>query len=369
MSHSLRVFHLLSLLSTVLFPDGICGETLHWNRGRGYQSFNHITPEGILLSNISDQPLLDSVALPSGYSSARLNFRVDNRHSASRRSYRYTGTDGKEYSRKNPPWALFLSDTDGHTCWITVAKNDIPDNDLAPDTSGPAITVSIDSVTSRYDIAEKQLPFSGETLWNVEISDGVLRIVAGATQPSEIATQSLPLKEISSFGFASSPGGEILISDITLTSLTTSPFSSTSSSLVTSPTASTEESTSHSTSNTSTSNLISDPIEGTYEIFDRTLDESLLRLGGEYKLAVVKNHDRYDIIYIAGARINGNRWKTGMLKGILTPTSFDGIYNLKWFDSEGEPLSHSITAQSGYGGTLTLQFPYHSSTIRLRKTN
>ncbi|MDE6423478.1 MAG: hypothetical protein K2K95_08675 [Muribaculaceae bacterium] len=326
---------------------------------------------------------MDSVALPSGYSSARLNFRVDNRHSASRRSYRYTGTDGKEYSRKNPPWALFLSDTDGHTCWITVAKNDVPDNDLAPDTSGPAITVSIDSVTSRYDIAEKQLPFSGETLWNVEISKGALRIVAGATQPSEIATQPLPLKEIASFGFASSPGGEILISDITLTSLTTSPFATTSTSPATSP----EESTSHSSSKavasnppTSTSNpaskdaasfasTSSDPLEGTYEIFDRTLDESLLRLGGEYKLAVVKNHDRYDIIYIAGARINGNRWKTGMLKGILTPTSFDGIYNLKWFDSEGEPLSHSITAQSGYGGTLTLQFPYHSSTIRLRKTN
>lgn len=110
-----------------------------------------------------------------------------------------------------------------------------------------------------------------------------------------------------------------------------------------------------------------DPLEGIWVIFDRTLDESLLRLGGDYKLAIVKNHDRYDIIYLEGARVNGNIWKPGMIKGHLLPTPFSGLYNLRWKDSEGKVLSNSITAQSGEGNTLLLQFPYHSSTIRLRR--
>ncbi len=346
MNSFLRIF----LISLALLPGHLIAQTLHWNKGRGYIPFNHITSEGILLSNSSDLPLLDSVALPSGHSSARLRFRVDNRHAASRRSFRYTDANGKEYSRKNPPWAIFLTDAGGDTCWITITKNEAPDNDLAADTSGPAITVSFDSLSSRHDMEEKYLPFSGESIWSIEISDGTMRIVAGASQPTEVATIPLNLSGISSFGFASSPGGEILISDISFSRLVPDIFTAPSIA-------------------SSDKEHEPDPIEGTYEIFDRTFDESLLKLGGEYKLAVAKNHDRYDIVYISGARINGNRWKTGMLKGILTPTSFAGIYNLEWFDAEGESLSHSITAQSGYGGTLTLQFPYHSSTIRLRKTN
>ncbi len=367
-SASSKLTLLAIFLTALLLPSISCAtpplEPLHWNKGRGYRPFTHITPEGILLSNASDQPLMDSIALNARYPAARLRFRTDNRHSTPRKSYRYTTHDGEEHTRKNPPWAIFISDNEGRACWLTVAKNDVPDNDLEEDKSGTLLTITADStMLSRHAVREKTLPFTGETLWTIELSDGRLRIIAGASEPTEIAVVSSSVSDISSFGFASSPGGEILVSDISLMPLnpTSMPLSSTFTP--------TDMDTCLKDSDGMPDFTVStDPIEGYYEIFDRTLDESLLKLGGKYKLAIVKNHDRYDIIYLSGAKINGNRWKYGMLKGILTPTSFDDIYDLTWYDAEGEPLSESITAQSGYGGTITLQFPYHSSTLRLRKT-
>ncbi len=400
---------------------------MHWNKGRGYHPFAHTTSEGILLSNTTASPLIDTISLrhitpqnlkdpkalnlpkdltpltsPLPTSSFRLSFRIDNRHAHPSRRYTYTDPKGNAHTRKDPPWALLLTDTQGQNYWLTVSKTEISDDIISsspgtvvtlslviplspaspnPDSTPAAapvekpiasppipienhITYPIETIIAQKTLKDNVLPFAGETLWNIEVSDGHLRIIAGATEPTEIVTIPIDISNLASFGFVASPAAEILISDITYQPHSNIiPTYSTRllpQNPTTIPAAITEQ----------INHIIEDsddPIEGYWEIFDRTLDEALLKLGGEYKLAIVKNHDRYDIIYLDGARVNGSHWKSGMLKGILTPSSFPGLLNLEWFDSEGKSLTYSVTAQTGYNGTLTLQFPYHSSVIRLRK--
>ncbi len=370
--------------SYATYPNAI--GAMHCNKGRGYTPFTHATPDGVLLSNTTANPLIDTISLNSNGlnnltdtvssitnppTSYRLSFRIDNRHAHPSKRYTYTDSKGTSHARKDPPWALLLTDSHGQSCWITTSKTEISD-DIISSSPGTVVTVSLitptspttETVVAHKTLKDNVLPFAGETIWNIEVSDGQLRIVAGAIEPTEIVAIPIDLSTLASFGFVASPAAEILISDITY-----QPHSY----LV--PTYSTRLLPQHTTPNptaiTEQINQIiedsDDPIEGYWEIFDRTLDEALLKLGGEYKLAIVKNHDRYDIVYLDGARVNGSRWKSGMLKGILTPSSFPGLLNLEWFDSEGKSLSYSITAQTGYNGTLTLQFPYHSSVIRLRK--
>ncbi len=399
----LFLFILITLYTDIAFAADYHNTTnLHWNKSRGYVPFTYASPEGILLTNTTAQPLIDSISLNprqnlTSASSSLLSFRIDNRHAHPSHRYAYTDTHGITHTRKDPPWAILLSDTNGGRCWITVSKTEIND-DIISSSSGTVVTISIaspkntDSVTDALPPAEKNvssagnttlsetilaqqtfkdhtLPFAGETLWNIELSDGHLHIVAGATQPIEIADIPVGLSTLSSFGFVSSPAGEILISDITYQpiSVPSPTYSSTVRPISPNNSSSLNDSVQVTEQIRRIIEESDDPIEGYWEIFDRTLDEALLKLGGEYKLAIVKNHDRYDIIYLDGARVNGSRWQSGMLKGILTPSSFPGLLNLEWFDSEGKSLFYSITAQTGYNGTLTLQFPYHSSVIRLRK--
>lgn len=81
----------------------------------------------------------------------------------------------------------------------------------------------------------------------------------------------------------------------------------------------------------------------------------------------MKDGERYAILYIGGAKVNQGKWKTGMVKGYLYPDPFEGIYSVEWNDAEGMRLTESVKAQAGEGSTLTIQFPYQSSVLRLRK--
>lgn len=114
-----------------------------------------------------------------------------------------------------------------------------------------------------------------------------------------------------------------------------------------------------------------DPLCGVWTLYDRTLEENLLRLGGDYRVAILPGAEPgvYDIVYLAGARVNASSWLPGMRKGRLRRHEFDGIYSLTWIDSSFEPMSRDITADTSESSTvLNISFPYQQSAIRLRKT-
>lgn len=110
----------------------------------------------------------------------------------------------------------------------------------------------------------------------------------------------------------------------------------------------------------------SDPMEGYYAVLDRSMEESLLRMGGDYRLAIVRAEDGYDLVYLSGARVNAGAWSPGMVKAHLSPSGIGGVWNVNWSDAMHRSLFHDIKAQlSAESGLLTISFPYQSSSLRL----
>lgn len=78
-----------------------------------------------------------------------------------------------------------------------------------------------------------------------------------------------------------------------------------------------------------------DPVEGVWAVYDRSLDDTRLRMGGSYRLAIVADADGYQLIYLDGAVKNPDRWEAGATKGRLNRTSFKGVYDVIWLDGGG----------------------------------
>lgn len=110
-----------------------------------------------------------------------------------------------------------------------------------------------------------------------------------------------------------------------------------------------------------------DPVEGYWTYLDRDMDDTWLRLGGRYTLAVVSSDSGYDIIYIDGAQVKKSQWHSCMLKGHMTQTIFSGNYDLSWIDATMEPIGIDNYATVENGVVLTLHFPEYKSQVRFAK--
>lgn len=110
-----------------------------------------------------------------------------------------------------------------------------------------------------------------------------------------------------------------------------------------------------------------DANEGYWSYLDRNLDDSHLRLGGRYKVALIKTNDGYDIIYIDGAKVCGSDWRCGMKKGSLKRTRFADSYDLVWYDAEKRVFNVDVYASIDDSCILTLHFPIRKSQLRFYK--
>ena len=125
---------------------------------------------------------------------------------------------------------------------------------------------------------------------------------------------------------------------------------------------------------------------GYWSLLDFDFDDRYVRNGGDYNLAIVplseislnfpskdlcSSSGSYAMIYLSGAKIDSEKWKYGMLKGVMEPTSLSSVWRLKWFDSQGEPMDTEETANMSTasmddnGHILTLSFPERYSGMRL----
>lgn len=111
-------------------------------------------------------------------------------------------------------------------------------------------------------------------------------------------------------------------------------------------------------------------LPGRYALLDYEFDDSYARLGGSYRIVIVPQSDSsaYDIFYLDGAKVNSALWSEGMKKGSLKPTPFENIFNVEWCDAEGSLMLHDIQADfDPLALSLTIKFPYQSSSMRFRK--
>lgn len=111
------------------------------------------------------------------------------------------------------------------------------------------------------------------------------------------------------------------------------------------------------------------PVSGFFSYLDRENDPRMAEPGGFYTLAIVPDaDDSFRIIYIDGAKVNAQRWKTGMTKGRLIPTEFTGHYDMQWIDSDGIGMDSEISASFlSADGILELNFPLYNTRMRFRK--
>ena len=111
--------------------------------------------------------------------------------------------------------------------------------------------------------------------------------------------------------------------------------------------------------------------ESLWIMLDRDIDARRFIIGGDYRLATVCSQDKsgaIDIIYIDGARVSHDKWKSMRLKGRLVPTPFTDHYDLMWVEPTGNVISEEASADILENGTiLRLNFPLYSSSVRFRR--
>lgn len=194
-------------------------------------------------------------------------------------------------------------------------------------------------------------PTGSQNFFKLVASNSALTLFGGLHSPDALVSGQLPEGFLAdSIGFFITPGASISVDEIKLVSSRTDSYAACWTDL--------QELDDYLA-------MSHDPMEGYWQTLDRSLDESLLKLGGDYRYALVKSEGGYELVYLSGARVNGANWQPGMLKASLKPSGIEGIWDVTWHDAMHMPMSHELKAQTDPNGTLTIQFPYQDSQLRL----
>ena len=114
-----------------------------------------------------------------------------------------------------------------------------------------------------------------------------------------------------------------------------------------------------------------DAVEGYWSYFDRRTDDDRARIGGKYRLAIVGNGSPggYDILYADGAVTGAGLWRKAMLKGRMTASRFEHMWQIEWYDANGDLLvdDEAYATLSLPAGVLSVEFPLYRSRIRFAK--
>ena len=281
------------------------------------------------------------------YDAMRWRMRVSNTHARHNTAYIYYDSGGKSIKTKYPGWGIVLKGGEQETTISFVTIDERTDETY----SSPHVEMTVKS--GGKETAHKTLSsgfdlYDGPNAFQLSLEGSNWQLSAGNREYKEITSGELTSK-LDSIGFVVMPGGEIKVENIIIQQNGI-------------------EDVSHSVIGAGALEFdAADDLEGEWAIFDMNIDEKMIKSGGDYRLAIKKSKDRegYDIIYLSGAVTNGGKWKQGMVKGSITPLPFDSVYDIEWVGASGKTLK-GIKAQKE-GDILTLQFPSHASTLRLRK--
>ena len=343
-----------------------------WNDSRGFDSFSpewrhYSGDDAATLSN----PSSDTVRiLTAAGDECEFRFKVKNLHCSPAKRYEYRGADGVARKVAMPPWGIVVKGFQGEDITLLMESTE-----TSPDMISSEAALRI-SLFSNGDKRQERLfgttsgladklkssqagpdPTGSLNFYKVVIKGGAMRLFGGIHSPSLLMEYDLPGDfRPDSIGFALTPGAAVELSDIRLTDYAAMPDRHD----ITwdDPTA----------LDTHLQNS-RDRLEGYWQIIDRSLEETLLKMGGDYRFAMVKAKTGYTLVYLSGAKVNAHQWTFGMPKAHLTPSGIDGIWDVVWLDAMHSPLSHELKAQQDKDGTLTVQFPYQSSRLRLVRTN
>lgn len=279
-----------------------------------------------------------------------------NRHSTPRGRWRIV-RDGRPCSVTDPAWMICVSDSGSAPLTITVCKREREEYGGG----GRPVTLltarRADTVLTTAEVCGGVDCYDGVNVWRLLRSGGMWTLCGGAAAVSELMSFSCEGLRGDSVGVEACPGAELVVHRVRC------------------EVADRPAMTSRGTAEKAEAAAIrgESRLGGVWRVLDRSMDESLLRLGGDYELAIVPADGKnggdsgYELVYLSGARVSAARWKPGMVKGRLLPSGISGVYDLIWVDAECRTMESGLKAQAGADGTLRLLFPYQASEIRLTR--
>lgn len=293
-----------------------------------------------------------------------VSFRLADLNSHPSKGYRYVDAAGNIKKVKSPGWRLIVRSDSGNLTEIKISSGE---TNVDAATVQRALMVEVSSVGDFFNIPElrPKVQYRGvlksgidaEGGWNLfrvgYSSEEGLTFSAGnhgLNNTLKIEGCDLKIGNLEELVVEPMPGGRILMKYPAI-GLPASPSS--------------RKSTMEDGDIAERVRLSNDVAEGYWEILDYSVEEGKVRLGGDYRVAIVKNPDgRYDIIYLEGGHVNGEMWQKGMVKGTLSATGISGVYDVKWRDTMGRTLPWKMKAQID-GNVMTIFLPDSDSRFRL----
>lgn len=330
-------------------------EALYLNSARGFGDISgEKRADGkLLIENRTNEKIYRFLPL-NGNTKAVFKLRVANINNKPGKSYAYIDSDSAVRKVSHPAWGIALKsgETPGHIEFRT------PETQM--DELYPAC------LEVRHDLsAENEVKFlrdnadffTGENSISAVLDNGMLTLSCGNRNYAPVFEKAPVKFSPDSIGIFINPGGAVTIDCISL--VCDNDFDDK------------DPKWAHLASEDARHSYFSrssDKLEGEWQMFDRMLEEDLLRPAGDYRLACVKRDGGYDLVYLDGAVRNGGFWRPGMTKASLETTPFDGIFDVTWRDPSGKAIEAEIKAQYDEQGILNFQFPDHAmSTMRMRK--
>jgi len=284
------------------------------------------------------------------------SFRVSNLNNRSGKRYEYRRPEGGTAKVSHPAWGLVVAGG-GHRLEFLMSTSDDPRDDLGL-TLFNVRAILDGELYGQIGLTSGISLFDGYNSFRLRRDDGTYTLLGGNREYVPLIAVDTRAVLPDSVGLLVSPGGLISLDYITL---------DVSSERVPDP----RLGVSHFADSDVRKSYFSrstDPIEGEWVLYDRTFEDTRLRPGGDYRLAVVSDSGGYSLIYLSGARKNVSSWIMGMEKGRMSRTSFANVFDVCWLDPAGHYLEGEIKAQFIAPDILTMQFVDHASTLRLRKT-
>lgn len=373
------IFALVGVVTAVTGMANAANHVRYYNSSRGFVEMEidgYRSGGPLVIENVTSDTVYRFLPLDRAEDFV-FTFRLANLNNEAGKTYSYVAPDGKGHRVAHPGWRVVVKGRDGRKSGIGFATSDNVYDELL--LSGVMLTpigaTGISSGSEGYPRRGDDKPnnvrfvtndidfFTGENAFRLSKSGNEMWLSGGDRDYNPLAVIECDI-DADSIGIGVAPGGKVSVDYIKLETrhlpehLELSHLGSVDA---------LDTYLAHST----------DEMEGEWEVFDRSFDENFLRPGGQYRVAVVEkgksgvrrgeSEAGYDMIYLGGAVKRADEWQTGRLKGELLPTSFKGVYDVKWYDPAGYPLEGEIKAQLESKRMLTLQFADRNSTMRLRR--
>lgn len=328
---------------------------VYMNSTRGFGTLGNETDEEgrLVISNESSDTIVRFIKTDNAKNFI-FSFRAANLNNATGKKYKFNDFQGKSHYVKNPSWGIIFKDND-RTSKILISASNFQNEDLSP------ITLDFSFFNSdgiiKTSLSKNIDPFLGFNSISLRKDDKGLSLFAGNRSFAPVFENIKCCFNPEYIGFFICPGASLCIDNISLRYI--------------GETVDRNNKFIHlgnEDARVSYFNHSKDLLEGEWEIFDRMLEEDMLKSGGNYRLALVKTDEGYEVLYIDGAVKNPHVWEAGMTKAFLYQTSFKNVFNVIWLDPSGNPVNGEIVAQFTAPDIISFQFPDHgTSTMRLRK--